>query len=412
MLMQLKKLGIPILILVSLLLIPSIASAQYGLGDPKAVNYNVTITVNQSSIAVPPGATANLSYTVVQKGKGNGYQAFINVANYQQLANDKIYVTPSPQYGNPTYSGKIKINVGAGAATGNYTILLNGTGQENTRNNTVIALFVGSSVPFKGPKMTLYGETSALSKSSIVTNISLTNQNGVTLHVSIPVGTYAEIDNKTYSQFNFTLATFNLTNVTAPNPSQVAEYGFAYEVNNQISQDIEFTNSTGSPKALTTKIGYPAYWTSWAWLGGSFNGSAYIGGDYVAQNTWTSSGGTLTNTQFSRPIMWVFTINLTEERLLNVVNAIKKNTTTTNPGQPITPSSNQSTVSSPPKPSASLLSGNNLYYGAGAVVVIIIIAVLLMRRGGKKQPPKVIPQPAPPVPQSPIPTPPPPPQPV
>lgn len=139
--------------------------------------------------------------------------------------------------------------------------------------------------------------------------VSVKGPDGVNTTATLGSGTYAKINNVSVADYNFTLATFNITNVSAVN-GQTPAYGFAFEVNGQITPSISFVNATGASVHATTVAHYPSVWTSWAWIGGTFKNGTYVGGNYLVQNTWSynASAGTMTNTQFLKPIMWIYTI--------------------------------------------------------------------------------------------------------
>ena len=164
------------------------------------------------------------------------------------------------------------------------------------------------------PTLTTFHTKSASINASNGGTVTVTAQDGVNITTVIPAGTYVLISNQTVSTYNFTLATFTLANVGSPPgyPNQTPAYGFAFEVNGQITPSITFVNSAKAPVYLTTVTHYPNTWGSWIFLGGKFNSSTgtYTGGSYAVQNTWSynTSSGTMTNTQFYKPVMWVLTI--------------------------------------------------------------------------------------------------------
>lgn len=162
--------------------------------------------------------------------------------------------------------------------------------------------------------LSTFSSKSATINASKATTVTVTAQDGVNITVMIPAGTYALINNQTVSIYNFTLATFGLKNVGNPvgYPNQTPAYGFAFEVNHQITPSISFVNSAKAPVPLTTIAHYPNTWGSWIFLGGVFNASTgvYTGGSYTVQNIWiyNTTSSTMTNTQFYKPVMWIFTI--------------------------------------------------------------------------------------------------------
>ena len=130
------------------------------------------------------------------------------------------------------------------------------------------------------------------------------------MKVIVPPGTYAEFSNGTMlSTYNFSLVLMADYNIPPPpSPSgYVPIYTFAYEVNGLITPTITFVNANGKPQGIPVYI-YTApgnNWTSWTWLGGTFNGTVYIGGKYVFMDHWTYfSNGTMV-TAFIKPVPWV-----------------------------------------------------------------------------------------------------------
>lgn len=163
--------------------------------------------------------------------------------------------------------------------------------------------------------LSAYSSKSALVNASKGAILTVTAEDGVNITVTIPPGTFVLVSNQTLPVYNFTLATFALkSNIGSPAgySNQTPAYGFAFEVNGQITPNISFVNSSKVAVPLTTVTHYPSTWGSWIFLGGTFNASTgtYTGGKYVAQNTWeyNATSGTMTNTQFFKPVLWIFTI--------------------------------------------------------------------------------------------------------
>ena len=181
-----------------------------------------------------------------------------------------------------------------------------------TTASTTAASTTINAVP--APVMKKFSSRTIMINSNRSSNVMVTAPDGVNITVMIPTGTYAMVGNNMLQSFNFTLATFNIMNLSSPSgySNQTPAYGFAFEVNGNISPSISFVNATKAPVHLTTITHYPSTWYSWAYVGGTFNESAgtYTGGKYIAENAWTynSTAGTMTNTQFYKPIMWVFTV--------------------------------------------------------------------------------------------------------
>ncbi len=168
----------------------------------------------------------------------------------------------------------------------------------------------------KEASLSLYRSSTAQVNAANGTRIKALGPDGVATIADVLPGTYALVGNSLLSNYNFTIATFTINNASTgspPNePNTTAAYGFAYEVNGQISASISFVNATGKPRPIITTAAYPANWGSWAFIGGTFNSSTgiYSGGKYVLKNTWTynATSASIVNTQFSKPVMWIYTI--------------------------------------------------------------------------------------------------------
>ena len=164
------------------------------------------------------------------------------------------------------------------------------------------------------PTLTKFSSSSVYVNASRKANVTVTAPDGVNITVNLPAGTYAMAGNSLLRGYNFTLATFTITNMSSPPgyKNQTPAYGFAFEVNGEINPEISFVNSTKAPVHLTTVTHYPSTWYSWAYVGGSFNASTgiYTGGNYLVENIWSynATNGSMTNKQFYKPIMWIFTI--------------------------------------------------------------------------------------------------------
>ncbi len=187
------------------------------------------------------------------------------------------------------------------------------------------------------PILTKFSSKSVEVNSTKQANTTVTAPDGVNITVMIPAGTYVLSGNNLLQNYNFTLATFDIANLSGPSGyrNQTPAYGFAFEVNGMIDPAISFVNVSKAPMHLTTITHYPNTWYSWAYVGGTFNSSTgiYTGGNYVAENTWTynTTAGTMTNTQFYKPIMWIFTIGPAQTTVAaGAANTLTTQTTTTN----------------------------------------------------------------------------------
>lgn len=111
--------------------------------------------------------------------------------------------------------------------------------------------------------------------------------------------------------YNFSLITFSLEAVYSPAAQYnlTPLYAFAFAVNNQITPTISLVtivNGKVEAQPAITIVWAPDTWTSWTWFGGTFNGTAYIGGSYKFVDHWLYGNGVMINVQFFKPVIWVF----------------------------------------------------------------------------------------------------------
>ncbi|AHC51972.1 hypothetical protein SUSAZ_08510 [Sulfolobus acidocaldarius SUSAZ] len=123
-------------------------------------------------------------------------------------------------------------------------------------------------------------------------------------------GTYAELPNGTLlSVYNFSLVLFSVQGVYPPPLAffnYTPSYAFAFALNGKISPAYSFVNSSKVSKPIITIVYGSNTWTSWTWLGGSFNGTAYVGGSYKFPDKWIYGNNVMVNTQFFKPVLWIF----------------------------------------------------------------------------------------------------------
>lgn len=227
------------------------------------------------------------------------------------------------------------------------------------------------------PTFTLYSSKTvpinALSTTG--TYVSVKSPQNVSILVWIPAGTYGWYAGQAWQNWNFTIATFTTAGLGTPpgTSSQSAQYGFAYEIDGKINSSDWFSTLSGSDVALTTTAHYPNTWTSYAWLNGteSANGKTYVNGAWGPENTWTynATTGNLTNTQFTRPIMWVFTAGTAPVTVTALTQTVLTSTVSATVSTPVTPSTSSNT---------------GLIIGAIIVIIIIIAIVLWLSMKGKK----------------------------
>jgi len=340
-----------------------------------------SISMASSSGAVGQGSSTTVSYTV-NLASGNTWGTTLSVVNASALKSDGISVSLSNTYADPPYSGTMSISTSSSAKAGIYYITLAATGDDPSSSPANFVLNVTSftaprttapstsTVPVT-PEMKLYSSNTITFNSVNGTrNVSVVAPDGVTILATIANGTYAQINSTMSKSFNFTLATFTLTQgiTSPPNESnEIPAYAYAFEVNGKISPSISFVNSSGKPMPVITNAKYPPSWGSWTFLGGTFNGTEYVGGAYAFHDTWSynSTTGLITNTQFYKPVMWVFTITQNKTTASTTAPTTQPTTLPTTT-VPVT----TTPTSSPP-------------YAIIAVVIIIIVVVaafILMRK--------------------------------
>ncbi|MDE1762019.1 MAG: hypothetical protein KGH59_03330 [Candidatus Micrarchaeota archaeon] len=185
-----------------------------------------------------------------------------------------------------------------------YVSIGNNTAQTTTvtQGNTIV--------------MTLLSSNTVVINASQGGSVITPGVEGVPIKVVIRPGTFAQVGNQILPVYNFTLATFTMTNnvPSPPNaPNSTPMYSFAFEINGMLDPTVGLVNSTGSAMPATTIARYHSSWGSWTWLNGTFDGAAgtYTGGTWRFLNSWSgnNTAGTITNTKFSKAVMWVFVLN-------------------------------------------------------------------------------------------------------
>ena len=327
------------------------------------------IQINPSTASVHAGSSTSIGYTV-RLTSGTTWGTTISAADASQLSSDGIGISFSNSYADPTYSGTMTITTSSSTKAGTYNVTLEAAGDDPSTSTTTLSLVVlapsssssttTTTVPPVGvPSFDLINKSTKLINASVGGNISIGNL----LSARIRPGTYALINGSMVSSYNFSLALFASSNVTSPpnESSYVPGGAYAFEVNNQVTPSIEFVNSSGKPYAVISTVAANKSTTTWTFLGGTFNGTAYKGGKYAFADVWNHVNSTaMVNTQFVKPVMWVFETNT------SVPASSTTSITTTAPSTPTPPT----------RPSYTI------YYLAAAIVIIIIaiIAVLLLRK--------------------------------
>jgi len=362
----------------ALLFVALLLSVSYAQGYGKSV-----ILVNTTSISAQPGATVPVSYTV-KLYSGYTWGTNIEYSNETALANEGISAHFSTSYGDPTFSGILYIQISNNTSAGTYTISLYATGDDPSVNQTNITLTVfkpqtqpttsiNQTMPVTQamPEFILKAISTVHVNASNGANISILNGS---IRAVVRPGTYIKSGSNIYSSYNFSLAFFNVQNVTSPpNYTDYKPNGaFAFEVNKQITPTIEFVNSSGAPRPIITFVAAGYNTTSWTFLGGTLaqNGSAYIGGKYAFADSWSHPNATtMVNNAFIKPVMWVFETK--------IPTSISNSTTVAT-----VPTS--TTLPPPVSTSSPTYSSSGTYIAAIIIVIIIILAAYFVLRNKQK----------------------------
>ncbi|EZQ06987.1 hypothetical protein CM19_06405 [Candidatus Acidianus copahuensis] len=126
----------------------------------------------------------------------------------------------------------------------------------------------------------------------------------------IQPGTYAELPNGSLeSIYNFSLVVFSVQAVFPPAEdfyNLTPSYAFAFAINGHISPLYSMVTASKLASPAITIVYGSDTWTSWTWFGGTFNGTAYIGGSYKFADNWIYGNNVLVNYQFFKPVLWIF----------------------------------------------------------------------------------------------------------
>ena len=362
------------------ILILGVLQAQYG--SPNGTGSS-TITFQLQNATVVQGGSLGVGYTVSLSGGSYG-KTHINVVNNAELLADKIDVFLDYPSGYPTFGGQATITVGNSTFPMSYNVILDASGNDPAANATLELHVVpapkpSQNAPSQGQKaieaphyLTLYSYNTLKVNAATGGMVNVKAPDGSKIDAVISPGTYAELQNATklLSEYNFTIATFKLSSgFPAPNSTMFPLYGLAFEVDGEINSSISFVNSTGGEMPIATTAPYPETWTTWALLGGSFNGTAYNGGNYTSENKWVynASSGIITNTQFAKSAIWIFQIRKQNTNATAAENASK--------AKPVIVQSQGYGV--PPSASYAVI--------VGIIAVIIIVGAVIMRSKKKVQ---------------------------
>ncbi|MEZ0249208.1 MAG: hypothetical protein ABWJ97_08020 [Thermoproteus sp.] len=123
----------------------------------------------------------------------------------------------------------------------------------------------------------------------------------------VPPGTYLSTPNGVKAIYNFSLVYYAVQDV--PGVLGMAPLGaYAFAANGEVTAQYTFVDSSGRPAPIVTVAFFPRSVTTWTWLSGSpaRQDAPLINGTYRFPNVWTYGDGYMVNTQFVKPVPWVF----------------------------------------------------------------------------------------------------------
>ena len=323
-----------------------------------------SLSLTGNSITIYPGNSATLGFNVTL-ASGYTWGTEVRVINN----NSEINASISPSIGDPSYSGNIAISVSGNILKGTYPLVFYASGDDPSTNNVTLIINVPISGTYSHSNSTTTHTSGnstiatfrAIASNTILVNASSSRSFNVTVgNISVTVlpGTYMQEGSKTFSIYNFTLITFSFKNLSSPSLTYLPTYAYAFEANHEINASISFVDFSGNPRAPISIVRAPSSLTSWTYFGGTFNSSTgiYSGGSYLGEDKWIHNiNGTMANTQFFKPVLWVF------------AEPLPYNQTTTINQTSQTPQSSTPTIT-------------NMYILAAIILIVIIILIIVFFR--------------------------------
>ena len=231
-----------IVILLSVAMLLPYGFAANGIGTSN-------IIVNQNSIILNAGNSTSVNYNVLL-ASGNTWGTTISANNSAMLAKDGITLFFNKSYGDPTFSGTLKIIASNTAIAGNYVTALYATGDDPTTSNVILYISIiqgnnmktSSALPntttqnnltasnkTKNPNTHIFNvlyKNSTIINASKGANLSL----GSAIRIIVKPGTYALIGNPLLSKYNFSVIDFSAPSTFLPlnlsNYSATGAYAF------------------------------------------------------------------------------------------------------------------------------------------------------------------------------------------
>ena len=204
--------------------------------------------------------------------------------------------------------------------------------------------------------------------------------------VVVSPGTYAVINNKTYSSYNLSLILLTPFNVALPTDNSTISGvtgAIEIEVNGQTGSSVKFVSSSGSYRPIKLITGGQTITLStWSWSGGTLQNFNYYGGSYVKPQKWLTFNSSYIYTNLTNATLQVLVTKNKCTPSTSLTTSIVPTTISQNSSHTTIPTTVISTTI-PSKPIAVKQSNEYVLYaliGAEAIVIIILIIVLVRRR--------------------------------
>ncbi|MEL9991698.1 MAG: hypothetical protein QXP98_06065 [Thermoproteus sp.] len=123
----------------------------------------------------------------------------------------------------------------------------------------------------------------------------------------VPPGTYLSTPNGVETMYNFSLVYYAAQDF--PGVLGMAPLGaYAFAADGEVTTQYTFVDSNGRPAPIVTIAFFPRSVTTWTWLSASPAGqdAPLTNGSYRFPDVWTYGDGYMVNTQFVKPVPWVF----------------------------------------------------------------------------------------------------------
>lgn len=134
-------LSLPIALILIFLLLSSVHAAGIGTSS---------VTLSQSSINISQGSSASLNFTITLVN-GSTWGTSLSESPLNSSSSSYITFLPSVLNQDPTYSGKLTINVAKNTPVGKYTFNISAVGDDPSSSPFTLTIYVSNSSVSKSP---------------------------------------------------------------------------------------------------------------------------------------------------------------------------------------------------------------------------------------------------------------------